>query len=186
MSGDPAAALGTVVHRVLAQLSFAAKTDISAAMQRLSDLHPQAAEHTPAMEQMLRAFVDSQRARSLAAARTIHRELEFLLAWPPTPAPGGSAPHEESRRYLRGFIDCLYQDAAGDWHLLDYKTNRIAPENTAAAAGPYEMQLGIYALAAEEILGQTAGRIGRALSAGHRRSSASAGMLKCASVSSSK
>jgi ATP-dependent exoDNAse (exonuclease V) beta subunit len=154
MSGDAAAALGTMTHRALAQLDFATKTDISVTMQRLGDLHPQAAEHTPVMEQMLRTFIDSPRAKSLATARTIHRELEFLLAWPPDAVPNGSPPHQEPHRYLRGFIDCLYQDAGEDWHLLDYKTNRIDAENVSTAAGQYEMQLGIYALAAEKILGR--------------------------------
>ena len=36
----------------------------------------------------------------------MHRELEFLLAWPPDrPEAGGL--------YLRGYIDCLFRDAQG-------------------------------------------------------------------------
>jgi ATP-dependent helicase/nuclease subunit A len=54
-------------------------------------------------------------------------------------------------RYLQGFIDCLYQDAAGAWHLLDYKTNQVAAATLAAVAAGYEMQMFVYALAAERI-----------------------------------
>ena len=58
-----------------------------------------------------------------------------------------------SGRYLQGFIDCLYQDAVGQWHLIDYKTNQVSAANLSAAAVQYEMQLGVYALAVEQILG---------------------------------
>jgi YD repeat-containing protein len=52
---------------------------------------------------------------------------------------------------LRGFIDRLYQDANGNWHVLDFKTNRMT-HSVATLAAPYEMQMLVYALAAEKIL----------------------------------
>ena len=55
-------------------------------------------------------------------------------------------------RYLQGFIDCLYRDADGRWRLIDYKTNRTTAETLAATAAAYEMQMLVYALAAETIL----------------------------------
>ena len=80
-------------------------------------------------------------------AREVHRELEFLLAWPPkNPQPGG--------RYLQGFIDCLYRDPAGGWRIIDYKTNNITAQTLEQEAAKYEMQMLIYALAAEKILKQ--------------------------------
>src|SRR6185295_5674311 len=57
-------------------------------------------------------------------------------------------------RYLQGYIDCLYQDAAGGWHLVDYKTNDIPTAAVPKAAQQYEMQMVVYALAAERALGQ--------------------------------
>ena len=78
----------------------------------------------------------------------MHRELEFLLAWPPDdPRPGG--------RYLQGFIDCLYRDGADCWHILDYKTNNVTAQTLEQEAGKYEMQMLIYALVAEKILEQS-------------------------------
>ena len=55
-------------------------------------------------------------------------------------------------RYLEGIIDCLYHDADG-WHLVDYKTSRTTAETMAATAAAYKMQMLVYALAAETILG---------------------------------
>jgi ATP-dependent helicase/nuclease subunit A len=64
------------------------------------------------------------------------------------------APADAEEPILHGFIDCLYQDAEGRWHVLDYKTNRVAGGDVAAVAARYEMQLLLYALAAEQILSQ--------------------------------
>jgi len=83
--------------------------------------------------------------------------LEFLLAWPPNGMSGGwgrasASPH--TARYFHGYIDCLYQDSNGDWHLIDYKTNDVAAADVARLARQYEMQMYVYALAAERALGR--------------------------------
>jgi len=83
----------------------------------------------------------------MAASSGVHRELEFLLAWPP-------GTEEPEPRYLQGYIDCLYRDAAGRWVVLDYKTNRVTASSVGAVAAGYEMQMLLYALAVERILGE--------------------------------
>ncbi len=51
-------------------------------------------------------------------------------------------------------MDCLYQDGAGGWHLIDYKTNKVTQENVAETATEhYEMQMLLYGLAMETIWG---------------------------------
>jgi ATP-dependent helicase/nuclease subunit A len=55
--------------------------------------------------------------------------------------------------FIQGFIDCLYRDGAGGWHLVDYKTNRVADDTIARVASVYEMQMLVYALAIERVLG---------------------------------
>jgi ATP-dependent exoDNAse (exonuclease V) beta subunit len=87
----------------------------------------------------------SDRAKEIAAAKHVYRELEFLLAWP----PDGD---QRVGRYFQGFIDLIYQDSAGGWHLLDFKTNVVSPSNIENVAANYEMQMLVYALAAEKIL----------------------------------
>ncbi len=94
---------------------------------------------------MIGRFLASPRITQIAAAEEIYRELEFLLAWP----PGNRDP---DGRYLQGFIDCLYRDKDDGWHIVDYKTNRITAKTLAEIAAQYEMQMLVYALAAEKIL----------------------------------
>jgi ATP-dependent helicase/nuclease subunit A len=166
------AELGTLVHRILARLDFA-RTGTSSDVSNLRKVIACALENTddetheftePAVA-MLEGYLRSNRAKELRDARRLYRELEFLLAWPPNcdemqrMAQGERlrnptmSPEDTPQRYIQGFIDCLYQDAAGQWHLLDYKTNQVSPEKAAAAAAQYEMQMGVYALATEQILG---------------------------------
>lgn len=117
--------------------------------------------------ELIRRFVASPRAAEIAAATEVYAELEFLLAWPPDavgaavilPHPvnrGGSATATPTTapegRYLQGFIDCLYRDAASQWRLIDYKTNRVRADTLASTSMGYEMQMLVYALAVERIL----------------------------------
>jgi ATP-dependent helicase/nuclease subunit A len=140
--------LGTLVHAALEEIDFANPGDFAAIIRRHALLHiAQAEVDLDEPIDMIGRFLASPRAAQIAAAGEIHRELEFLLAWPPeNPRPGG--------RYLQGFIDCLYRDPAGDWHIVDYKTNNITTQTLEQEAAKYEMQMLVYALAAEKILKQ--------------------------------
>ncbi len=82
---------------------------------------------------------------SLRKAKCVHAELEFLLAWPPERAGAEGT-------FIQGFIDCLYEDPAGNWRLLDYKTNRVSAESLSGTISGYEMQMLLYALAVERVL----------------------------------
>ena len=141
--------LGTLVHAVLADLA-GGKDDSPAAIQSLVRKH--AALHLPdtgdELEEplsLIGGLVTSPRWALLRQARCVHAELEFLLAWPPESA-------DTNGRFIQGFIDCLYQDPAGDWRLLDYKTNRISADNLTSTIEGYEMQMLLYALAVERVL----------------------------------
>ena len=139
--------LGTLVHAVLADIDLARPEDVAMLV------HRQAVRHLPDVSagleepiRLIERLLTSPRGAAMAVAAEMHRELEFLLAWPP-----GS--HTADGPCLQGFIDCLYRDIAGGWHLLDYKSNRAEPAQVAAVAAGYEMQMLVYALAAERILG---------------------------------
>jgi ATP-dependent helicase/nuclease subunit A len=138
--------LGTLVHAVLAEVDFGDPGDVAAAVRRHAPRHlPDVGDGLEEPIEMIGRFLASARARDMAAARQVYAELEFLLAWPPgAPLPDG--------RYLQGFIDCLYQDAAGAWRLVDYKTNRVTGAEVEAEAAQYEMQMLLYGLAVERIL----------------------------------
>lgn len=148
-----AADFGTLVHLVLARIDFARTGDLAAVVKRCADVNGYDGNGDAELcERLVAQFYQSARARDFAAARAVHRELEFVLAWPPT--CDGATGVDQPPRYLQGYIDCLYQDADGRWHLLDYKTNNVAVADVAGAAAAYEMQLGVYALAVEEMLGE--------------------------------
>lgn len=146
-SPDPRG-LGTLMHTVLATVDFRRNVDCRSIIERHADQHlgDRSGDIEVAVE-MLERFMNSPRRRELAAAKVDHAETEFLLAWP----PGGKHGAGTS---LSGYIDRLYQDAGGGWHVLDFKTNRVPEGQLARTASQYEMQMLVYGLATEQILGQ--------------------------------
>jgi ATP-dependent exoDNAse (exonuclease V) beta subunit len=140
--------LGSFVHAALERLALVEKPQVDSlceqlAVQRVLFHHQRTAATT---SEMLSRFIQTPRWTEIVAARTVRRELEFLLAWPPEPAAGDGT-------YIQGYFDCLYQDTQGGWHLVDYKTNDISACDAAREAARYEMQMLLYALAAECALG---------------------------------
>ena len=140
---------GTFVHAILARIDFSGKRPIGPLCEQIAAgrVVPLAARSAELATEMLERFRDSQRWSEIAAAKTVHRELEFLLAWPPDGA-------DRNGRYLQGFFDCIYHDASGGWHLVDYKTNDVAAAEVLREAERYEMQMLLYALALERAMGQ--------------------------------
>jgi ATP-dependent helicase/nuclease subunit A len=138
---------GTLIHDLLEQSPASASRDEVEKLCRLLAPHhlPDAAANTlQEAVTLVQNFLGSPRAKQLAESQCILREVEFILPWPDA----------DSGRYLHGFIDCLYQDAAGDWHLIDYKSNQVTAEGVPNASRKYEMQMHVYALAAERALGR--------------------------------
>ena len=56
----------------------------------------------------------------------------------------------ERRGLIHGKIDLLFEDEKGEWHILDYKT--AEGDEASARESAYDLQLEIYALAAQRIL----------------------------------
>ena len=147
--------LGTLVHAILAEVDFREPKNLAALVER------HAAEHVgddraaiAQATEMLERFLISPRRKRSPRRKKIYRELEFLLAWPPE---GVGKDDGHGGRYFQGFIDLIYQDAAGGWHILDFKTNLILEETRTSVAANYEMQMLVYALAAEKISKPAAG-----------------------------
>jgi ATP-dependent helicase/nuclease subunit A len=143
--------LGTLVHAVLADLAEGgddSRPAIEAMVRKHAWRHlPEATDELDEPIDLIAGLASSPRWVALRTASCVYTEIEFLLAWPP-----GNADAEAP--YIQGFIDCLYQDSTGGWHLLDYKTNRVSPETLASTVASYEMQMLVYALAVERILKQ--------------------------------
>ncbi len=141
--------LGTLVHAALARIDLGGKLPIGPLCEQIAAegvIH-NANRCVELATELLERFVGTKRWSAIAAAKVVHRELEFLLAWPPGESIGDG-------RYFQGFFDCLYQDASGGWHLVDYKTNDVTAAEIPRVAPQYEMQMLLYALALERALGQ--------------------------------
>ena len=62
---------------------------------------------------------------------------------------------------VQGVIDCLYEDESGEYHLVDYKTDRLTPDERMDKAkareklyAKHSLQLSYYAKAVELIFGK--------------------------------
>lgn len=153
------ALLGTLVHNVLGETPPVAADNLTTAVARhATDLAISDGELLGEATELIRGFLASDAAMRIAAAADVHREIEFLLAWPPGgESTGGpskpAAATPESAYRIRGFIDCLYCDEAGNWHIVDHKTNHTTADGVSEVAAGYEMQMLLYALATEQALG---------------------------------
>ena len=144
---------GSLVHEVFEHCDLADPQTIPElcrvlAQQRFPQLAEQAAREA---SEVLLPFLDSSRGREIATAPVVYRELEFLLRWP---LQQSTQDADEASKMLTGFIDVLYADRHGAYHLVDLKTNAISDEQLASAAARYQLQLSLYALAAERILAE--------------------------------
>jgi ATP-dependent helicase/nuclease subunit A len=139
---------GGLVHAVLERINFQEPSNIQGLCDFLAPQFVPADWERAAADAaaLVEPFIRSRRGADLAKAAVIRREVEFLLPW-------SLADKRTGGHYFHGFIDCLYQDSAGGWRLLDYKTNRIAAKDVQAAAARLEMQLLMYTLACEQALG---------------------------------
>jgi ATP-dependent exoDNAse (exonuclease V) beta subunit len=153
-----ALALGTLVHASLAALDLSRQTaGLEAQIAMHADkLRLGCSTQRDEAKRLVEQFIASPRAADLRQARQLLRETEFLLAWPPANSPAADSQHppDANGRYLQGYLDCLYQDAAGRWRVVDYKTNQVSSDTIAQLAATYEMQMLAYGLAAEQALGE--------------------------------
>lgn len=110
------------------------------------------------------AFAKSKLIAEMRSADKIYREFRFNAK---LPASDFTTDEELKKLYkdksvlVQGVIDCLYVDKNGEYHLVDYKTDRLAPEELAdrdmARRKLYEkhsLQLSYYAKAVEQIFGK--------------------------------
>lgn len=159
--------LGTLVHEVLERIDFTKQeNDVEGLCRFLAPRHLEVGWQQAAATaaELVNSFLRSPRAAEIAQARTFRREVEFLLPWMHKRGRE-SFPHADiaalpiktpdpfSGVYLHGYIDCLYQDAHGAWHLVDYKSNHVSPDGVPAAAEHYALQMFVYREACRRALG---------------------------------
>lgn len=133
-----AADFGTAVHSVLEHLNL--RDPEPTIVQRVIDhlgSYP-VAKQREAID-ILFEFIKTKRFEWIQNAKKVYREVPFIL--------------NERHGRIQGVIDLLVCDEVGDWHVLDYKT-AVGDEKKLEKSG-YLMQIKIYALAVQEILGIT-------------------------------
>lgn len=143
-----AATMGTIFHRCMELLDFTSPTrgDSKAAslVQRaLAEMGLEGQADASGLAVELEAMIATLSQRPLygqmRGARRTERELSFLLDWPGLT--------------LRGQIDLIFEDQGGRWHVVDYKSDRVAGDGLAEHGRRYEMQMLLYAAAATQHLG---------------------------------
>ena len=109
-------------------------------------------------------FARSELIGKMLSAKKLYREFRFNVK---LPADDFTTDEELKELYshehvlVQGVIDCLYEDEDGELHLIDYKTDRLSPEERAdkelARKKMYDkhsLQLSYYAKAIELMFGK--------------------------------
>ena len=156
MDLDMASALGTLVHSVLERVDFRNTENWPQLLLSAASQSPDQPGKTliDQAQSMLGRIFNSPLIGELSRAKSIHREIDFLLPWTsPTKQPGTAPALPKSTPLIAGIIDLLIETDDG-WHVLDYKTGEFPlSAATEKLLAPYELQLGIYAHAVEQWFG---------------------------------
>ena len=157
-------ALGTVVHNALEEMLHKSRTPdhtptllppetiahrLDAAEDALDREDPTSvsrSEQVSAVRRMLTTFRDSRLFAEACSAETLYTEYPFVWSRRPGDAPQTA---DDAPTILRGFIDLVYRDSTG-WHIVDYKTDRIASPSDVQSLSddhPYAQQVRLYAAA---------------------------------------
>ena len=137
---------GTLCHRAMELALGPDEATVGAAVDMaLRDVEPGDARLAATRVRLLeaiRGFWHSPLGQRVAAAdpANVHREVPFVLALQNTE--------------VRGTIDLLFLDADGAWEVIDYKTARPPASADVAQRREYNLQLGLYALAASRWQGR--------------------------------
>jgi len=145
--------LGTFLHAVLERIDFARPDTWEACLNTVqkSQREPLDATVLSTARDVLERLGNSDFMATWSAARTVQRELDFLLPWPPQ-----TADRAAGTDLVSGQIDLLLQNDAGQWWLYDFKTGvTAASRSDDEILAPYTFQLGVYAWAIEAWTGQT-------------------------------
>ena len=144
-SRAPGYLVGEMVHRALAHWQCLAYADheLTRYLERLAHrqgIDSQALEHAVRTSyHMLGRLKRHKLYATIQKAVQQYREIPFTL--------------ETRQGTLRGVIDLLYQDAYGNWRLLDWKTEWTPEEKLAEHAQEHRLQMAVYAKAVEMQLG---------------------------------
>ena len=147
------AEIGTVVHAVMQhvpQWGFTTVQEVEAFVANLvaKQLLTEAEAKVVPYERVVHFFTTDIGQR-FKEAKQIRREMPFTIS---------RVDEDGDAQIVQGIVDCLFEDAHGQWVLLDYKTDRIQahfaeePALSKELLGRYAVQLRVYSEAIESIL----------------------------------
>ena len=109
-------------------------------------------------------FTKSSLLSEMREAKNLYREFRFNVKLPAalfTTDENKKKAYEGKEILLQGVIDCIMEDADGNLHLIDYKTDRLSKEEISDKAlarktlsDKHSLQLYYYSLAIEKIFGK--------------------------------
>ena len=141
------AEFGSLMHKVMQNLNLSGDLSakgISAQVEEFARREIIPKEHVKLIKaDKIAKFFASELGQRLVSAREYYRELPFSRL-----IDAQRFFHVEEKIFIQGIIDLLFKDASGKWILLDYKTDRDAPD----IAERYKIQIELYAAAIEALL----------------------------------
>ncbi len=141
------AEFGSLMHKVMQSLNLSGDLSakgISAQIDELARREVISKEHVKLIKpEKVAKFFTSALGQRLVKAQEIYRELPFSRL-----IDAQKFFHVDEKIFIQGIIDLLFRDAAGNWILLDYKTDRDS-ENIGER---YKIQIELYAAAVEALL----------------------------------
>jgi ATP-dependent helicase/nuclease subunit A len=150
------AEIGTAMHTAMQHVDMHLepnKGTIDTFIQQLADKQLLTSNEANSIKaDALGAFLQSPLASRLRQAKQVLREVPFTY---------GLTDDDGDTQILQGIADCLFQEADGDWVLVDYKTDRIRGVLITEASilremqHRYGLQLALYKQAIEHILAIT-------------------------------
>ncbi|MCA9098390.1 MAG: PD-(D/E)XK nuclease family protein, partial [Planctomycetaceae bacterium] len=140
--------LGTLVHTVLERLDYSRPETLPQVLETIwsSSRKRLSAEQQSLARRLIEPFLNTAAAQTIAVARRSFREIDFLLR-------GNLLNPAVGELLISGTIDQLLETEDGRWIVADFKTGRRLADDPEKLRSEYELQMGIYALAVEQVLG---------------------------------
>jgi len=132
---------GTLFHRVMEHTMLHRMKKIAPSDILLSIIRPLRPSEQKEMKESVLRFWHGRWGQLAREAKKCYAELPFIYKTP--------------KGILKGQMDLVLQTRAGDWLILDYKTNQMVSSQKEAIAKDYEVQLALYAFVFKRLYGET-------------------------------
>lgn len=153
------AELGTLIHSVMQHLNLSEKLDEKNISMQIDEMVAKKifddvqGEKLKSNASNIAKFFSGKIGKDLLSAKKIYRELPFSYYVAAEKIGNGKIFTQATgeKIFIQGIIDLLFQNSAGEWILLDYKTDRENSDEHFKKE--YREQIRLYVQAVENLLG---------------------------------